>query len=663
MSSDDVVIESRIHLFGALSEAAELEHNLMCLYLYALFSLKRSPTEGVSEKELEAIERWRKVILSVCLEEMTHLSLVANLVSSIGGAPNFMRPNFPVAAGYYPSGLVQELAPFTMETLDHFIYLERPQNYEVNDGQSFAPSVDYHRRPPRGRLMPNAGDYKTVGDLYEAIRNAFIHLCHDLGEKQLFCGNSDRQITPADSPLPGFISVHDKASALKAIETIVTQGEGATTIENSHFDKFCKIKTEYEALLKENPNFTPGRNVARNPVMREPIIKENRVWVTHPLSAEYMDLANSFYGAMLRMLTQVYLVEDRDKVEKHEILEISFTFMHIMAVIGETLTLIPATEDNPTLFAGMSFAMVRTLNPLAKQNEFDIMLERAGEIDRVLNKMQQEIASMACPQKPSLNHCIDRLEHVIQEMRKTRDKMNRLVGRRNNMAPAKTDKSDRPQDLPQSDEVLETAESDKIKISFCAHKCIHSRHCVTEMIQTFKPNTPGKWLYPENTAPESLAAVIKECPSGALTYKSKTELEDEKAPPVNVIRLYENGPYAFLADLEVDGKPEGYRATLCRCGQSKRKPFCDHTHKAVGFLATGEPETTDATELKSRDGKVKIDRVGDGPLSVSGNLEICTGTGRVVLRTENVRLCRCGHSKNKPVCDSTHSIIGFKDSV
>src|SRR5450432_1854240 len=91
-----LVIESRVQLYSALSEAAELEHNFLCLYLYAVCSLKRTTDEGVSPKQLTAIERWPPIILGVALEEMNHLTLVSNITAAIGASPNFMRPNFPV---------------------------------------------------------------------------------------------------------------------------------------------------------------------------------------------------------------------------------------------------------------------------------------------------------------------------------------------------------------------------------------------------------------------------------------------------------------------------------------------------------------------------------------------------------------------------------------
>jgi CDGSH-type Zn-finger protein len=66
--------------------------------------------------------------------------------------------------------------------------------------------------------------------------------------------------------------------------------------------------------------------------------------------------------------------------------------------------------------------------------------------------------------------------------------------------------------------------------------------------------------------------------------------------------------------------------------------------------------------LPVRDGELAIDPLLDGPLLVRGNLEITSGTGRVVSRVTTARLCRCGGSANKPFCDGTHAKIGFRSN-
>jgi hypothetical protein len=79
-------------------------------------------------------------------------------------------------------------------------------------------------------------------------------------------------------------------------------------------------------------------------------------------------------------------------------------------------------------------------------------------------------------------------------------------------------------------------------------------------------------------------------------------------------------------------------------------------------VATGEPPTGVADMLPVRDGELAIEPLTDGPLQVRGNLEITSGTGRVVARVTSAKLCRCGGSANKPFCDGTHARIGFRSS-
>ena len=130
---------------------------------------------------------------------------------------------------------------------------------------------------------------------------------------------------------------------------------------------------------------------------------------------------------------------------------------------------------------------------------------------------------------------------------------------------------------------------------------------------------------------------------------------------MNLCAIREGGPYAVRGDILLDGAPAGFfRATLCRCGASKNKPYCDSSHKIIEFVATGEPPTGDAAMLAVRDGPLDIEPQLDGPLRVRGNLEVIAGTGRVVARVTQAKLCRCGGSSTKPLCDGTHQRIGFR---
>jgi CDGSH-type Zn-finger protein len=209
---------------------------------------------------------------------------------------------------------------------------------------------------------------------------------------------------------------------------------------------------------------------------------------------------------------------------------------------------------------------------------------------------------------------------------------------------------------------VEIVEGDKLTLLYEGVKCIHSRHCVTEAPTVFLANVKGPWIHPDTIDAERLVEVAHECPSGAIRYRRKDGRPDEQPPPVNLIRVREAGPYAVRGDIQLDGHEPGYRATLCRCGASKHKPFCDGSHHDVGFAASGEPATDPerSAMLEVRNGPLAITPTTDGPLAVRGNLEIVSGTGRMVVRVQSAKLCRCGGSATKPFCDGTHQRNGFK---
>jgi Ferritin-like len=188
------VIEHREALIYMLCEAAELEHGIMCQYLYAAFSLKQSQTEGLTRKEAEATQRWRKHIFHIAAQEMLHLSLVQNLLSAIGASPHLSRPNFPQPASHYPAGVHLALIPFGETALRHFMFLERPEGMDISDAEGMAA---FGRAEPAGPAMPDvqAGeivprgqDFATVGHLYRSIEAGIAHLADKFGERWLFVG-------------------------------------------------------------------------------------------------------------------------------------------------------------------------------------------------------------------------------------------------------------------------------------------------------------------------------------------------------------------------------------------------------------------------------------------------------------------------------------------
>ncbi len=210
-----------------------------------------------------------------------------------------------------------------------------------------------------------------------------------------------------------------------------------------------------------------------------------------------------------------------------------------------------------------------------------------------------------------------------------------------------------------SDSAIEQVAGRWATISFDGRRCIHARRCVISQPGVFKANVQGDWIDPDAASAEALMFVALNCPSGAIQVTRRDGGAPEPNPLVNAIAIRENGPLAVHAQIEIDGAAAGTRATLCRCGASKNKPYCDGSHAGAGFVASGEPATKPSEPLAARDGALKITLRPNGPLGVSGNVEILSGTGRAVERTQATALCRCGGSKTKPYCDGTHKAIGF----
>ena len=210
-----------------------------------------------------------------------------------------------------------------------------------------------------------------------------------------------------------------------------------------------------------------------------------------------------------------------------------------------------------------------------------------------------------------------------------------------------------------SDKAIERVTGRWATISFDGRRCIHARRCVIGQPGVFKANVQGAWIDPDAASAEELIYVALNCPSGAIQVTRHDGGAPEPIPLVNTIAVRENGPLAVSARIELGGEAIGTRATLCRCGASNDKPYCDGSHAGAAFVATGEPATKPSEPLAARDGVLKITPYANGPLGVSGAVEILSGTGRTIDRVKATALCRCGGSKNKPYCDGTHKAIGF----
>jgi len=664
---------SRESLVHQLYEAAELEHNLMCTYLYAAFSLRSGADEGLSAEEADATARWRRAILQVAVEEMGHLTAVWNITAALGGSPRFGRLNFPLDPGGLPANVVVRLAPFSDEVLQHFIYLERPTNSVEPDGAGFTADFQFVRGDARPRVTPMPIDYATVGAFYETLANNMRDFVARIGEKEAFCGDRNLQISRKEIDFQGCDPVFCSITALKAFDAIVSQGEGAST-ENadSHYCRFIAIRDELRALREKNPAFQPAFPAAVNPVLRRPVRPGVRVWLENEETAATVDLANTAYMLMLRLISHSYLLP-RPHPAKALCVDLGLGLMRAMTPLAERAARLPAGPSNPDCNGGMSFTALRDAAPLPPGvSAGKFFLERLHE----LLAGAQALAANGDARVAQTQRILGQLADRAQQGFKGLEQDSPALGATAATAPtpvvapmvapvaaagAAVIEPGNVAPTPRTVDGVDYIEGRDLTLIYEGRKCIHSRFCVTWGPKVFIANVKGPWINPDAMATDALTEIAHVCVSGAIRYKRKDGQPDEAPPPVNLISVREGGPYAIRADIRLDGAPAvSHRLTLCRCGASKNKPFCDGSHHEVNFAASGEPPTGKADMLPVRNGPLAVDPLTDGPLQVRGNMEIISGTGRVVARMESARLCRCGASNNKPFCDGSHSRVGFK---
>ncbi len=380
-----VRIENRSQLVYLLTEAAELEHGILCCYLFGSFSMKDDTSEGITQEQLDAIRRWRSVIREIVLQEMVHLASVCNLLTAVGGAPQFRRPNLPTSPRAYPPAFQLRLMPFGREAIEEFIASERPEGLQpeaVRPPAAFKPLS----REPLSDIFSSERHYETVGHLYRGIEDGFKYLAQKLGEQQLFLGPPQAQTADTYYRLPGLIAVTDLASALAAIQVIVEQGEGATEdLENCHYGRFLRIHQEYDQILDADPKFEPGRNVLVNPYAMLPsdLAASSGVnLVDDPLSADMCNLFDGCYELMVQMLGRLFVHAEETEAQFSSLARTTVGMMNrVLEPLGSAITAMPAGPSHPGFQAGPSFRLSRSAAiPTSKTAAWAVFQERLAEL-------------------------------------------------------------------------------------------------------------------------------------------------------------------------------------------------------------------------------------------------------------------------------------------
>jgi hypothetical protein len=353
-----IVIENRSPLIYMLCTAAELEHALMCEYLFAAFSLKRSVDEGLTHEQLTAVERWRATILMVAKQEMLHLAIACNLLTAIGVSPHLSRPNMPHPARHYPSGVRLELLPFGEQALRHFLFLERPEGMDLNDAEGLA-AVE-HAVPVTGKeeIAPHLQEFQTVGHLYRSIEAGFRHLAEKMGEENLFLGPSRAQTRGELFGWKELGPISSTEEAVRAIEAIVEQGEGPRgDWRNAHFGRFLSVLSEYLQLMENAPGLEVTRPVL--PVLVRPPETGAAVnLITDPATARVADLCNVAYEVLLHLLYRLMSHIDESADQMGTLATVAVGIMSdVIGPLADILSTMPVGPGHPGRTAGVTFEL------------------------------------------------------------------------------------------------------------------------------------------------------------------------------------------------------------------------------------------------------------------------------------------------------------------
>jgi Ferritin-like len=353
-----IVVEDRKELTYLLCQGAELEHGLMCEYLYAAFSLKSRAGPGLRDDQVEAVERWRQVVFAIAREEMLHWAVVQNLLTAVGSAPYVSRPHMPHQAKGYPPGVQLRLLPFGEAALQHFVYLERPEDVQRADAEGFEPAGP---PPPPMRpeeIVPRGQDWATQGHLYRAVERGLTHLADKLGEDRLFIGPAFQQADETAFGWPDLRPITDLEGANRALERIVEQGEGATgDWAAAHYGRFLGVLGEYLAMRTQDPGFEPAHPVVAAG-MRGVEGIEPDVYITDPATGGCSDLFNAVYELVLQMIAR-YFAFGHETPGQRQVLAGAAVGLMFGAIkpLGLLLASLPVGPDHPGVTAGVNFQL------------------------------------------------------------------------------------------------------------------------------------------------------------------------------------------------------------------------------------------------------------------------------------------------------------------
>ena len=656
------VIEHREALIYMLCEAAELEHGIMCQYLFAAFSLKQSADEGLTEAEVAAVTRWRQQVSHVATQEMLHLALVHNLLSAIGAAPHLSRPNLPHPANHYPAGVQLTLLPFGEEALQHFMFLERPEGMDLADAEGLAAAERAAAVVNQRDIVPQGQDFKTVGHLYRSIEHGFDRLAEKYGERWLFTGPPRAQASQADFRWPGLVAVTDLATAHRAVDTILEQGEGPRgDWRDAHFGQFVAILDEYQQMRAANPAFDPVRPVI--PANVRPCERPVEVpLITDPLTARVTDLFNVAYEILLQAFERYFAHTEETDAQLGVLATVTIDLMfRAIKPLGDLITRLPAGPEYAGRTAGPSFELFYESDYLMPHREaaWALLAERVDEAAWLCEELQAgrgaHLGAELAPVAAALTEIAGNLAAHLPagtpqarriELHRRPDPAELAAGlaRASELASAVAAAPRAQQQASQLGQLFDTVHAAVLAAAGKSPAGDGQRNDLVPRLvaSVLRPLADAVQRLAQDGAARSAAGQPEPTPAGRV-----------QGAPGDLVWQAATSATALFAALSQAGScpPELAVATA-----------------ALQELACDLASETDASDRRAalqelqRELPAAIKIMHNGPYLATNVPKLTSHLGEPVPAPPELALCRCGGSARKPACDGSCAENGFTDA-
>ena len=366
----DMPMAPRDKAIGLLIIGSEVEHALMAQYLYAGYSLDECQPD---EEKRRAVKKWRAMILEIAREEMGHLATVQNLLTVIGGPLCFDRDDYPIQdADLWPFPF--ELERLTKTSLAKYVLAEMPSEKvlaqlhlteEIDEikRRLKAEDIEVHRV---GRIYDRITEMFTAGPMVEGPPVPGITTPHPfIATADIQSSSLKFQVNPSAWGL-GYQQIlietaHDRDSALKAVELIAVQGEGATVekdLHKSHFGRFLSIYREFP----EENEWHPSHKVARNPTTNPEVDNPHRR--LQGKACVWASLCNLRYRMLLMYLKHSFYIEAPadfpSRSPRGALVSWAFGEMYNIRSLSEILMTLPLAPGS-SILAGPPFEMPYSL--------------------------------------------------------------------------------------------------------------------------------------------------------------------------------------------------------------------------------------------------------------------------------------------------------------